>query len=395
MNCKLFCVCRNYDEFSQGSAASHDDSYEQELRDYGYCQRERGDSSPSPGACEGETSSLRRSVAVVAARPAKSCSPGDKIPCGEEDSAYKRHSLQSVVVSSDVAAPQLPPPPSSAQHPHDIRHLQKEKVHLQTLLEQLESAGDDDGGMVTSAPKKRLKLASDDCGEPPPSLPICAVGPSGMDVCYENHGDVGTPSLVVTTHNHRKSVSEVRRLSDVSGKHCSRRLSTDSTSKHSGGGRDICETSADRLVSVQSYSPHPVCKRRKTGSSTSESEDRGSCRSSKHSHHHHHHQHGESASGTLTISGGESVDGSRPGTPLCDERPENLLPPTEPRRLPRDRLATEGPLSLPLPRFAAQVLSSTTRLSVSMSSITPSASKAASVSSPPAVITSPRPVPSH
>ena len=396
MNCKLFCVYRNYDEFSQGSAASHDDSYEQELRDYGYCQRERGDSSPSPGACEGETSSLRRSVAVVAARPAKSCSPGDKIPCGEDDSAYKRHSLQSVVVSSDVAAPsQLPPPPSSAQHPLDNRHLQKERVHILTLLEQLESSGDDDGGMVSSAPKKRLKLASDDCGEPPPSLPICAVGPVGMDVCYENHGDVGTPSLVVTTHNHRKSVSEVRRLSDVSSKHCSRRLSTDSTSKHSAGGRDICETSADRLVSVQSYSPHPVCKRRKTGSSTSESEDRGSCRSSKHSHHHHHHQHGESASGTLTISGGESVDGSRPGTPLCDERPENLLPPTEPRRLPRDRLATEGPLSLPLPRFAAQVLSSTARLSVSVSSVTPSASKAASVSSPPAVITSPRPVPSH
>ncbi|XP_033609160.1 protein split ends isoform X5 [Cryptotermes secundus] len=387
---------RNYDEFSQGSAASHDDSYEQELRDYGYCQRERGDSSPSPGACEGETSSLRRSVAVVAARPAKSCSPGDKVPCNEEDPAYKRHSLQSVVVSSDVGAPsQLPPPPSTAQHPHDIRHLQKERVHIQTLLEQLESSGDDDGSMASSAPKKRLKLASDDCGEPPPSLPICAVGPGGMDMCYENHGDVVAPSLVVTTHNHRKSVSEVRRLSDISGKHCSRRLSADSTSKHGGVGRDVCETSADRLVSVQSYSPHPVCKRRKTGSSTSESEDRVSCRSGKHSHHHHHHQHGEPASGTLPVSGGESVDGSRPGTPLCDERPENLLPPTEPRRFPRDRLATEGPLSLPLPRFAAQVLSSTPRLSVSVSGVSPSASKGAPVSSPPAVITSPRPVPSH
>lgn len=396
MNYALFDVCRNYDEFSQGSAASHDDSYEQELRDYGYCQRERGDSSPSPGACDGETSSLRRSVAVVAARPAKSCSPGDKVPCSEEDPAYKRHSLQSVVVSSDVAAPsQLPPPPSSVQHPLDIRHLQKERVHIQTLLDQLESSGDDDGGMSISAPKKRLKLASDDCGEPPPSLPMCAVGPGGMDMCYENHGDVGAPSLVVTTHNHRKSVSEVRRLSDVSGKHCSRRLSTDSTSKHGGGGRDVRETSADRLVSVQSYSPHPVCKRRKTGSSTSESEDRVSCRSSKHSHHHHHHQHGEPATSTLVISGGESVDGSRPGTPLCDERPENLLPPTEPRRFPRDRLATEGPLSLPLPRFAAQVLSSTPRLSVSVSGITPSANKAAPVSSPPAAVTSPRPVPSH
>lgn len=41
-------------------------------------------------------------------------------------------------------------------------------------------------------------------------------------------------------------------------------------------------------------------------------------------------------------------DTSRPGTPLCDERPE----PTEPRR-PRER--TQDPLSLPLPRFATQV----------------------------------------
>lgn len=395
INYDLFCTCRNYDEFSQGSAASHDDSYEQELRDYGYCQRERGDSSPSPGACEGETSSVRRSVAVVAARPSKSCSPGDKVPCTEEDSAYKRHSLQSVVVSSDVGAPsQLPLPPSTVQHPLDIRHLQKERVHIQTLLEQLESSGDDDGSMASSAPKKRLKLTSEDCGDPPPSLPICAVGPGGMDMCYENHGEVVAPSLVVTTHNHRKNVSEVRRLSDVSGKHCSRRLSSDSTSKHGGGGRDVCETSADRLVSVQSYSPHPVCKRRKTGSSTSESEDRVSCRSGKHSHHHHHHQHGEPATSTLPVSGGESVDGSRPGTPLCDERPENITQPTEPRRIPRDRLATEGPLSLPLPRFAAQVLSSNPRLSVSVSGVSQSASKAAQVSSPPA-ITSPRPVPSH
>ncbi|XP_075238533.1 spen family transcriptional repressor split ends isoform X2 [Lycorma delicatula] len=45
---------------------------------------------------------------------------------------------------------------------------------------------------------------------------------------------------------------------------------------------------------------------------------------------------------------------SRPGTPLCDERPENL-PPVEPRRTPRER--PPDPLSLPLPRFASQVLS--------------------------------------
>ncbi|RZF37011.1 hypothetical protein LSTR_LSTR004699 [Laodelphax striatellus] len=46
---------------------------------------------------------------------------------------------------------------------------------------------------------------------------------------------------------------------------------------------------------------------------------------------------------------------SRPGTPLCDERPENL--PAEPRRRTEPRQRPVDPLSLPLPRFASQVLS--------------------------------------
>lgn len=78
------------------------------------------------------------------------------------------------------------------------------------------------------------------------------------------------------------------------------------------------------------YLPHAVCKRRKTASS-----DGGSRV--------HHYDH----------SGSESVGGSRPGTPLCDERPENFQP-SEPRRV--ERREREGPLTLPLPRFAAQVM---------------------------------------
>lgn len=74
--------------------------------------------------------------------------------------------------------------------------------------------------------------------------------------------------------------------------------------------------------------PHAVCKRRKTASSDS----------STRLHHH-------------DLSGSESVGSSRPGTPLCDERPEHF--PIEPRSVPnRER---DGPLSLPLPKFAAQV----------------------------------------
>lgn len=60
---------------------------------------------------------------------------------------------------------------------------------------------------------------------------------------------------------------------------------------------------------------------------------------------HSHHSH--------EASGGESADGSRPGTPLCDELPDG---PSEPRRLPSkaSSLETRTPrpiLTLPLPKF--------------------------------------------
>lgn len=141
----------------------------------------------------------------------------------------------------------------------------------------------------------------------------------------------------------------MRRLSDVSIKHHSRRPSIDS-SKHSRSGD----------VSHAAYIPHAVCKRRKTAGSDSGS--RGL----------HHYDH----------SGSESVGGSRPGTPLVDERPEHF--PNEPRRIPRER---EGPLSLPLPKFAAHVLS---RGSVSVAGIK---GQKDALASPPAVATSPRVTP--
>lgn len=128
----------------------------------------------------------------------------------------------------------------------DLRHLHKERNHLQHLLDQLDR------------PLRSVTAA-----------------------------DQG---LVVTTHNHR------------------RRLSSHQRSAAEG--------------------PAPLCKRRKTGS-TSEDERR--------KHHHHH-----------------SGDERRPGTPLFDEKPDNIQP-QEPRRMPRER--PEEPLSLPLPQFAAHCFS--------------------------------------
>jgi hypothetical protein len=57
------------------------------------------------------------------------------------------------------------------------------------------------------------------------------------------------------------------------------------------------------------------------------------------------------------VAGADDVsDGSRPGTPLCDERPEHLSPEAAPVRL-SSHLRSSEPMSLPLPGFAAQVKS--------------------------------------
>ncbi|XP_034950926.1 protein split ends isoform X2 [Chelonus insularis] len=213
---------RSYDEFSQGSGASHDD-YESSV--LGDSKLNDDDLLPPP----------------------------------------RRHVVQSVVTSVE-------PPPSSMLHPPpDIRHLQKERVHLLEQLEECHSSGDEG-----FAPKKRPKLES-----------------SSSILCEDDEPEIA--SLLVTSHSGRKGM-DVRRVSD------SKILVHHSTRRGSCEGRG----------------PGP-CKRRRDTSSR----------------HHEHH------------------DGSRPGTPLVDERPENIIP-SEPRRF-RER-SQEGPLSLPLPRFAAQMM---------------------------------------
>lgn len=142
---------------------------------------------------------------------------------------------------------------------------------------------------------------------------------------------------------------EVRRLSDVSLRHRSRRPSADS-GKHSRSGD----------APHAAYAPHAVCKRRRTAGSD------GGPRGPHH----------------CDRSGSDSAGGSRPGTPLVDERPEHF--PNEPRRLPRDR---DGPLSLPLPKFAAHVPA---RGGVSVAGVK---GRGAAPASPPAVATSPRVAP--
>lgn len=168
----------------------------------------------------------------------------------------------------------LLPPPSAPES--EMKHLQKERVHIQQLLEQLSeqhSSGDESGAA------KRLRISN---------------------------------LKKLELENLRKVAAEPRRLSDLKG----RRISSE-------GGY---------YKEHHAHGPHyNIPKRRKTESS-SENDYGGH----HHGHHHHHHHHRDSS------------DSSRPGTPLCDERP------TDPRKQRERNLEV---MNLPLPRFAQQVLS--------------------------------------
>lgn len=101
----------------------------------------------------------------------------------------------------NVAAPQTPVP---LLPPPDIRHLQKERVHLLEQLEECPSSGDEMG----FNPKKRPKLDG------------------ATILCEDDEPEIA--SLLVTSHSGRKGM-EVRRVSDnkVMVHHVTRRGSCD------------------------------------------------------------------------------------------------------------------------------------------------------------------------
>lgn len=166
---------RSYDEFSQGSGASHDDY---------------------------DTSLINEA----------------KINDDDLPPPPRRHAVQSVVTSVEPSAPPpllLPPP--------DIRHLQKERVHLLEQLEECHSSGDEG-----FAPKKRPKLDV----------------PSAI-LCEDDEPEIA--SLLVTSHSGRKGM-DVRRVSDskILVHHTTRRGSCE------GRGPGPCKRrrdTASRLVS--------------------------------------------------------------------------------------------------------------------------------------------------
>lgn len=179
---------RSYDEFSQGSGASHDDYQSSVLGD----GKLNDDDCPPPS---------------------------------------RRHAVQSVVTSVD---PPAPPPPLLP--PPDIRHLQKERVHLLEQLEECHSSGDEVGSF---APKKRAKLDG---------------ASSTAILCEDDEPEIA--SLLVTSHSSRKGMDTIRRVSDgkVVIHHSTRRGSCE------GRGPAPCKRRRDvanRYIFLFSPLPHP------------------------------------------------------------------------------------------------------------------------------------------
>uniref|UniRef100_A0A1A9WUK0 Protein split ends n=1 Tax=Glossina brevipalpis TaxID=37001 RepID=A0A1A9WUK0_9MUSC len=359
---------RSYDEYSQGSGASHDE-----------------DALPSGHvAPSGSYSGIGlRSDSPLLSRL------GPIVNSNKEP-----NEIIEVALSSRRRCDKSP-----GKQKGDIRIFQKERSHLLEQLEDCPSSGDEN----IVSPRKRIKIdhhsINSNCGLSQPHLLDEQTQHKNSNCDYILHDSI-----------HRKG--EVRRLSECSNlskypqqthhhhhshhslphhhhhqQQLSRRPSIDILA--TGGGLSARHGSTSSTSSNSDHHPPPYqsstslpCKRRRIISSSGNvitpnalvnSSGSGLTSSLNDDYHHHasrgrghqlHSQHSHEA------SGGESADGSRPGTPLCDERPEVL--PSEPRRLPRDR--PREPMVLPLPKFGIhffqQYRNSTT--SNSSSSLLPS-----------------------
>ncbi|KAM7353691.1 spen family transcriptional repressor split ends isoform 2-T2 [Cochliomyia hominivorax] len=282
---------------------------------------------------------------------------------------------------------------SPSKQKGDIRLFQKERAVLLEQLEECPSSGDES----IVSPRKRIKIDHHSINS------SSGLSQShSLDEQQPQHKNSNCDYLL-NDPMHRKS--EVRRLSECSsslGKYStsqqnhhhshhavpppphhhqqqhhqqqlSRRPSIDymATSGGMGGG-----TTRHNSTSSSNSDHHPpphqssssssslACKRRRvigsssaivsTSSLLSSSSTGGLSSSFANDDCHHHSSRGRGhqlhSHHSHEASGGESADGSRPGTPLCDERPEVL--PSEPRRVPRER--PREPMDLPLPKFGIQ-----------------------------------------
>jgi hypothetical protein len=232
-----------------------------------------------------------------------------------------------------------------------MRILESQRHKLLDELEQCPSSGDE-----KESPKKRARFNFDMEEDRQSHHNYHESSATNCNGKVLDHRD--SSSLVYPSHNHhrfhhemihRKTV-EIRRLSDCNIKHSASVPGGAMTSSinHSKSGRRPSTDSLSRFNQMDSY----LQKRRKTSATTSTSStssslnfnetDNHSSRGRGHQLHSNH---------SFEASGGESEHGSRPGTPLCDERPDDPMDPRTPPTTINRRLE---PMILPLPKFAQE-----------------------------------------
>lgn len=237
-----------------------------------------------------------------------------------------------------------------------MRILESQRHKILDQLEKCPSSGDE-----TETPRKRAKysqeLVTDDAhnnhhNNHDPSATNC----NGKVL---DHRDASSASFSQNHHRyhhtdlvHRKTV-EIRRLSDCNIKHSASVPGGAMTSSvnYTKPNRRPSTDSLSRYQTMDSYQLM-MHKRRKTSATASTSSSSSTmtlidndqqlvtkCRANP-----------LNVTNSFEASGGESEHGSRPGTPLFDERPENSI---DPRRPPIAGRSAE-PMNLPLPKFTQQ-----------------------------------------
>lgn len=240
-----------------------------------------------------------------------------------------------------------------------MRILESQRHKILDQLEKCPSSGDE-----TESPKKRAKYSQDMVTDDAPNNHH-----NNHDTSTTNcngkvldHRDTSSSAATIPfahSHHrfhhtelvHRKTV-EIRRLSDCNIKHSASVPGGAMTSSvnYTKPNRRPSTDSLSRLQPMDSYQTM-LHKRRKTSATASTSSssstmtlndnEQNSTKTRTHP---------VNSNNSFEASGGESEHGSRPGTPLFDERPENSI---DPRRPPISARSLE-PMNLPLPKFAQQ-----------------------------------------
>lgn len=229
-----------------------------------------------------------------------------------------------------------------------MRILESQRHKLLDELEKCPSSGDE-----KESPKKRPRYSYELEDDRQSHHNYQESSTTNCNGKVLDHRDSSSSTLTSQNHQriqhdliHRKTV-EIRRLSDCNIKHSASVPGGAMTSSinHSKNNR---RPSTDSLTRYQMDSY--LQKRRKTSATNSTSSTSSSLTYNENENHstknRNHHIH---SNNSFEASGGESDHGSRPGTPLCDERPDH---PMDPRGPPTPIVRRLEPMILPLPKFA-------------------------------------------